>query len=449
MAPRSFACWLLLTPLLAAVGCTSGWEGEAASPQPEWEQPPAPPPVAATSSDVEAEDTDPTAIATFQPVLEPYGTWVEDETYGTVWVPYETTVGAGFSPYLTAGHWSYTDEGYYWASDYEWGWAPFHYGRWVWIEGRGWSWIPGARYSPAWVDWRYGGGYIGWGPMYPRYCWHHRSAVWIDVAPTPYVFAPSHAFFSPHPASAVAGPSMGPGLVAGTQPYPAPPAPHKGARPFVGPDPKIVGIPEGHVSKATIVAPANAKPSGIVWKPVDGSKFAPGPGASGGKAAMAAGTPSSPGLKPGTASGPVYTGPNAAVAKAPTYTGAPTYAKPTYGNPPSTYAKPSYSPPPSTYAKPTYSPPPTAYSPKPTYSPPPTAYSPKPTYSPPTYSPPPTAYKPSYSPPPAAYKPSYSPPPAAYKPSYSPPPVHHAPAGGGYSPSYKPSSPSFGGAKKK
>src|ERR1700687_4957846 len=95
--------------------------------------------VAAVSPD-DAEDTDPTAIETFQPVLSPYGSWVEDPVYGTVWVPYESTVGANFSPYLTDGRWSYSAEGYYWASDYSWGWAPFHYGRWVWIETRGWSW---------------------------------------------------------------------------------------------------------------------------------------------------------------------------------------------------------------------------------------------------------------------------------------------------------------------
>src|SRR5262245_56205214 len=91
------------------------------------------------------QDNDPSALTDFRAPLEPYGTWVDDSTYGTVWQPSRTVVGADFVPYSTAGHWVYDDD-WVWVSDYEWGWAPFHYGRWVWIDGRGWIWIPGRVY---------------------------------------------------------------------------------------------------------------------------------------------------------------------------------------------------------------------------------------------------------------------------------------------------------------
>ena len=86
------------------------------------------------------DDNDPSALSDFRPVLQPYGTWVDDPTYGTVWVPSPDTVGPDFQPYVSSGHWAY-DNDYVWVSDYPWGWAPFHYGRWVTVEGRGWSWI--------------------------------------------------------------------------------------------------------------------------------------------------------------------------------------------------------------------------------------------------------------------------------------------------------------------
>src|SRR5689334_9882362 len=61
------------------------------------------------------EDTDPTALTEFHATLDPYGTWVEDDMYGTVWVPSSTVVGADFAPYVSAGHWSYGSD-YVWVS---------------------------------------------------------------------------------------------------------------------------------------------------------------------------------------------------------------------------------------------------------------------------------------------------------------------------------------------
>jgi len=136
-------------------------------------------------------DTDPSAPTAFQSDLSPYGTWVIDGTYGTVWVPNGTVVGADFAPYQSSGHWAMTDDGeWLWVSDYSWGYIPFHYGRWLWIDGRGWSWIPGRAYAPSWVVWRVGGdGYIGWAPMPPTYYWSDGVYVSIDTPlPAPYSF---------------------------------------------------------------------------------------------------------------------------------------------------------------------------------------------------------------------------------------------------------------------
>jgi hypothetical protein len=96
--------------------------------------------------------------------LQPYGTWVDDQQYGTVWVP---DVDEDFKPYATNGHWVMTEYGNTWVSDYEWGWAPFHYGRWRFDDYYGWEWIPDYEWGPAWVDWRTVDNYYGWAPLGP------------------------------------------------------------------------------------------------------------------------------------------------------------------------------------------------------------------------------------------------------------------------------------------
>ncbi|OJW83955.1 MAG: hypothetical protein BGO69_09495 [Bacteroidetes bacterium 46-16] len=101
---------------------------------------------------------------TFYDDLSPYGQWVYDPQYGYVWVP---DVEYDFRPYYTRGHWIATGYGNMWVSDYPWGWAAFHYGRWTYDPYYGWLWIPGNEWGPAWVSWRYGGGYYGWAPLGP------------------------------------------------------------------------------------------------------------------------------------------------------------------------------------------------------------------------------------------------------------------------------------------
>jgi hypothetical protein len=134
------------------------------------------------------------AYSQFQTALAPYGGWDYDSSYGYVWSPSVSIVGAGFSPYATCGHWTLSEYGWTWVSDWSWGWAPFHYGRWITRAGR-WSWVPGSMWGPAWVSWRSGGGYVGWSPLPPRGV---RLAGGYG-ARSPWRFAPAASLGSAHP----------------------------------------------------------------------------------------------------------------------------------------------------------------------------------------------------------------------------------------------------------
>ncbi len=202
-SPRLVAVAVALLTALAApyaraqAGEANTWTDDAP------EQTPSEPVPAETADPGEFQDTDPRAITDFKPELDPYGQWVNDPTYGMVWVPHRQVVGADFAPYVTSGRWSMTQEGdWIWVSDYPFGWVVFHYGRWVWIPNTGWSWIPGRKYSHAWVVWRVPRdeyAYVGWAPAPPSYVWMNGAAVsvWFGVY-TPYVFCPSYYVFHPH-----------------------------------------------------------------------------------------------------------------------------------------------------------------------------------------------------------------------------------------------------------
>ena len=226
-----------------AGGVVEGYDGQQA-PEPEY------------------SDTDPAALTDFRDALDPYGTWTEDPTYGTVWVPSPSAVGEDFTPYVSAGHWVYDDD-YTWVSDYGWGWAPFHYGRWAWNDGLGWEWIPGRRYAGAWVSWRYGmgdWGYVGWAPLGPTWCWRHGSAVGLGFVPRmPYAFVGTHELFSPHVGGRlVTGPQAGV-VAAHTQPY-SPASSTVGgrivARPTVGgPPPTMLNLAPSAVAHGSLANP--------------------------------------------------------------------------------------------------------------------------------------------------------------------------------------------------
>ena len=125
-------------------------------------------------------------LTSFEAPLTPYGTWMDLPGVGHVWRPNPMVVGAGFRPYATGGHWAYTEAGWAFVSDFDWGWAPFHYGHWWFDQAAGWVWLPGHVWSPAWVRWRDGGGYLGWAPMAPN-GWELRgqepAAFWCFVEP--------------------------------------------------------------------------------------------------------------------------------------------------------------------------------------------------------------------------------------------------------------------------
>jgi hypothetical protein len=104
------------------------------------------------------------------PDLRPYahefdtsGRWVNDRTYGYVWVP---AVERGWSPYSN-GRWVWQANDYVWLSHDPW-YAPFHYGRWGWSVSIGWFWIVprGAIYwSPGYVAWSVFGDEVCWVPL--------------------------------------------------------------------------------------------------------------------------------------------------------------------------------------------------------------------------------------------------------------------------------------------
>ncbi len=217
--------------------------------------------LAVGGDDAQYSDSDPSALTDFRTTLDPYGTWVEDPNYGTIWVPSSSVVGSDFTPYVSAGHWVY-DNDYVWVSDYDWGWAPFHYGRWI-QTGNGWGWIPGRRYSGAWVSWRMGYdgyGYLGWAPLSPNWYWRGGYAYGLYSVPSPYYsYCPNNRVFTPGFGGAVVGGSAAAGIASHTRPYvaAAPSANGRiGATPTVngvasrGPSPQSIGYSASQVPHA-------------------------------------------------------------------------------------------------------------------------------------------------------------------------------------------------------
>lgn len=108
--------------------------------------------------------------------LDTYGSWVMVNGIGWSWRP---IVSAGWRPYYN-GYWSHRYGCLTWVSYDPWGWGPYHYGRWAYDPGYGWVWVPGSGYSPAWVYWTYGSGFLGWAPAgwwdcyRPYYSWAYQ-----------------------------------------------------------------------------------------------------------------------------------------------------------------------------------------------------------------------------------------------------------------------------------
>jgi FecR protein len=122
--------------------------------------------------------------------LDGYGQWVDEPSYGMVWVP---VVAAGWAPYHY-GYWNWIAPwGWNWIAYEPWGFAPSHYGRWVYAP-HGWAWVPGPRwgatpvYSPALVAWR--------GERYPRTnpdIMHRPKVGWVPLGFNEVYDPPFHA----------------------------------------------------------------------------------------------------------------------------------------------------------------------------------------------------------------------------------------------------------------
>ena len=146
--------------------------------------------VAALAAPLQARAEVSAAVSTsFHSSLEPYGEWVAVAHHGRVWRP--RGVAAGWRPYYH-GRWVWTADGWFWDSDEPWGWATYHYGRWYVDPAYGWVWVPGHEWAPAWVTWRFGGGAIGWAPLFPGF------SVWwtagYPVQHSAWVFVPEQRF---------------------------------------------------------------------------------------------------------------------------------------------------------------------------------------------------------------------------------------------------------------
>lgn len=184
----------------------SGAPAEGEYPSPEGAPPVESAPAAAAPSvpsEPPADDADPRALTDFRPALDPYGYWVHDPVYGTVWVPSREVVGENFSPYVTGGRWALAENNQWvWVSEFPFGPIVYHYGRWVYVSGVGWAWIPGYRYAPAWVSFRVPTGayaYVGWAPLPPDFIWVDGRPVAFYGQPSYYwIFCPSAYVFHSH-----------------------------------------------------------------------------------------------------------------------------------------------------------------------------------------------------------------------------------------------------------
>jgi hypothetical protein len=158
-------------------------------------------------------DTNPSSDVGFYDELSPYGTWENVAPYGDCWVPLDVPVG--WRPY-TEGYWENTDYGWMWISQDPWGQTPYHYGRWAEDDSYGWVWVPDDDevWAPAWVAWRYGGGYVGWAPLPPDVGWQSGTGLSVSaadldqrIARDSWCFAPTRAFGTTRMSASVLPPS--------------------------------------------------------------------------------------------------------------------------------------------------------------------------------------------------------------------------------------------------
>ncbi|MCS6914174.1 MAG: hypothetical protein RMK29_12980 [Myxococcales bacterium] len=110
-------------------------------------------------------DRPPVCMDAFFEVLQPWGTWVQTDRYGTLFCPDPARFSPDFRPYRK-GHWVMGAEGWIFVGDHPTSWVTDHYGRWVEtnLSGCPWGWVPGEIWSPAWVEFHVGERVIAWRP---------------------------------------------------------------------------------------------------------------------------------------------------------------------------------------------------------------------------------------------------------------------------------------------
>jgi hypothetical protein len=161
----------------------------------------APPATASPDEPPLPEDVQP-----YADVLAPYGTWGVEPGYGQVWYP---TVGPDWRPY-SSGVWRHVGRfGWFWVGADPWAWPTHHFGRWGFSPRGRWFWIPMRGWSPAWVVWAVGPGFVSWcplgldgGPVFGAPFWRGRA----DSFPwwRGWTTIPSREFGSTHPVSRLA-----------------------------------------------------------------------------------------------------------------------------------------------------------------------------------------------------------------------------------------------------
>lgn len=148
------------------------------------------------------EDVQPYADA-----LAPYGTWGIEPGYGQVWYP---AVGPDWRPYAS-GVWRHVGRfGWFWVGADPWAWPTHHFGRWGFSSQGRWFWVPRRGWSPAWVIWAVGPGFISWcplgvdgGPVFGAPFWRGRSGP-IHFWWRGWTTVPAGAFGSTSPVARVA-----------------------------------------------------------------------------------------------------------------------------------------------------------------------------------------------------------------------------------------------------
>jgi hypothetical protein len=143
----------------------------------------------AVTSDTDQSDSDPRALTAFVTQLEGYGSWSDDDEYGTVWTPNDVD----FVPYVSDGRWASLDDDIgdgadaVWLADTTWGAATCHHGRWISKPGVGaarrWHWVPGLRYAGSWARWTHDGDRLAVAPASPGVIWRHGAAERIGPRP--------------------------------------------------------------------------------------------------------------------------------------------------------------------------------------------------------------------------------------------------------------------------